>query len=242
MARRPIPSVAGDFSLVVSFLKDHGIVTSTPPVTLIETARKIHRATFSLILWRFRLKGLPDHGRVFIEEIASDALQILPQVLMGYGKSAKLLTRGIVENTLRHVYFSDHPIEFQRMNRESKWYVRIDELFDYAKIHPALLRTEPRFDAISRLSALHSELSAGIHGRQVRDLEMRVALNKITYSAGTARTEAQLIERCAESANFLLAVFHRASMASFQLEDRQIILHTMPPRARSLWSEMVSVQ
>src|SRR5258707_11561346 len=127
----------------------------------------MHRATFNLILWRFRLSGLPTHGQVFIEEIASDALQILPQILMGYGKTAKLLTRGIVENTLRHLYFSDHPIEFGRMNSEPKWYVKMEELFEYAKIHPILRQTERKFDAMSRLSSLHSELSAGVHGRQV---------------------------------------------------------------------------
>ncbi len=56
------------------------------------------------------------------------------------------------------------------MNREPKWYVRLEDLFDYAKIHPAFLRTESRFDAINRLASLHSDLSAGVHGRQVQDL------------------------------------------------------------------------
>ena len=237
MAKRATPSVADDFASVLSFLKGRGIVSDPPSTTLVENAKRIHRVTYSLILWRFRLKGLPNHGRVFVEEIASDALQILPQILMGYGKTAKLLTRGIVENVLRHVYFSDHPVEFERMNRESKWYVSVGDLFDYAKIHPILMRTEKAFDAINRLSALHGELSAGIHGRQVRDLEMRVALNKIAYSDQAATKEAQLTERCAASANFLLAVFHRKSMGHFGPEDRRTILRAMPPGARQAWTE-----
>src|SRR5271157_2200872 len=223
MAKKPIQSVAGDFALVLEFLKKRGIVPATPPNPLVESAKRIHRATYSLILWRFRLRRIPEHGQVFVEEIASDALQLLPQVLMGYGKTAKLLTRGIIENTLRHVYFSDHPIEFERMNREHKWFIRMDELFEYAKIHPALH---------------HSELSAGIHGRRVRDLEMRVALNKITFSVKAAKAEVKLIERCAESANFLLAVFHRTAVTQFQQEDRRIILRTIPPRARQVWDEV----
>src|SRR5437870_9742518 len=145
MARRPIPSVAADFASAISFLTDRGIAPTTAPAKLLENAKRIHRATFSLILWRFRLTGIPQHGKVFVEEIASDALQILPQVLMGYGKTAKLLTRGIVENTLRHLYFSDHPVEFERMNRDAKWYVRMDDLFDYIKVHPLFLQTEKKF-------------------------------------------------------------------------------------------------
>ena len=236
MARRPIPSVADDFASVISFLTDQGIVPAPAPAKLLENAKRIHRASFSLILWRFRLKRIPQHGKVFIEEVASDALQILPQVLMGYGKTTKLLTRGIVENTLRHLYFSDHPIEFERMNREQKWYVSLEDLFDYAKIHPAFLRTESRFDAISRLASLHSDLSAGVHGRQVQDLEM--PLKKIAYSPAEAAKQTQLIERCAQSANFVLAVFHQERLAHFQSEDRRIILQTIPPRGRQVWTHL----
>jgi hypothetical protein len=240
MARRPIPSIADDFASVISFLTDQGIVPAPPDAKLLETAKRIHRATFSLILWRFRLTRIPQHGKVFVEEIASDSLQILPQVLMGYDKTAKLLTRGIIENTLRHLYFSDHPIEFERMNREQKWYVGLADLFDYAKIHPAFLRTESRFDAINRLTSLHSELSAGVHGRQVQDLEMRLALQKIAYSQVGANKQVQLVEKCAQNANFILAVFHRTPMASFEQEDRRIILQTMPPKARQVWTQLVS--
>ena len=238
MAKRPIPSVAADFTSVVSFLTDKGTIPAAAPEKLLENAKRIHRATFSLISWRFRLTHIPQHGKVFIEEIASDALQILPQVLMGYGKTAKLLIRGIVENTLRHLYFADHPIEFDRMNREQKWYVGMEELLDYAKIHPAFLRAESKFDAINRLASLYSDLSAGVHGRQVQDLEMRLALEKIVYSQPEASKQTQLVERCAQSANFVLAVFHQEQLARFQLEDRRIILQTIPSQGRNVLTHL----
>jgi hypothetical protein len=174
---------------------------------------------------------------VFIEEIASDALQILPQTLMGYNKTTKLLIRGIVENILRHVYFHDHPVEFGRMNRDSKWYLTKDKLFEYALIHPLFIATEPKFDAINRLSSLYSELSAAVHGRRVRDLEMRVALNRIVYVEPETEVVAGLTERCAEAANFVLAMFHRGQIMYFEGDDRRIILRTIPPRARTIWRE-----
>jgi hypothetical protein len=177
-------------------------------------------------------------AKCFLEEIASDALQILPQVLMGYGKTAKLLSRGIIENTLRHLYFSDHPIEFERMNREQKWYLSVGDLLDYSKLHPVFLRTESKFDALSRLSSLHSDLSAGVHGRQVQDLEMRQALKKIAYSEAEANNLTRLVEECAQSANFVLATFHKDKLTHFQYEDRHIILQTIPPRGRNVWTHL----
>ena len=138
---------------------------------------------------------------------------------------------------LRHIYFADHPIEFERLNCERKWYLTIEQLCDYAKLHPVILRTEPRFDAVNQISSLYSELSAGVHGRAVKDLEMRIALQKIIYDQVTAALEANFLRRCAESTNFLLAMFHRDRVRAFQAEDRRIILRTMPVRARQLWTE-----
>ena len=234
----PAP-VRKDFEGVVAYLIKRGIIpASSQPSGLLSNARRVHRATYSLILWRFRLTGLSDTGRPFIEELASDALQILPQMLMGYEKTTKLLTRGIIENTLRHIYFSDHPIEFARMNRDQKWYLSTDSLFDYMKIHPAFLDTEPRYDGINRLSSLYSELSTGIHGRTVNDFEMRIALNKITYANNAAKKAAEQLDKCAQAATFLLAVFHRDQVRAFRTEDRQIVLRTMVPKAREVWSDI----
>lgn len=236
MAKRPLPPVADDFNGVIAFFKSRGIVPAAPAAELLASAKRLHRATYSLILWRFRLKSLPEHGQVFIEEIASDALQILPQALMGYGKTTKLLTRGVIENTLRHLYFADHPVEFARMNREKKYFLAIDELLEYLPSHWDFLETEPKFDAINRLNSLYSELSAGVHGRKVQDLEMRVALNKISFTQPAFEDHVAMVERCAEASNFLLATFHKEQVRSFQREDRQILLGTMCPQARQVWT------
>ena len=94
MAKRPIAVVAADFSDVLAFLQERGIVPADPSAELVQTARTIHAYTYSLILWRFRLRNVPEHGNVFLEEIASDALQILPQLLMGYIKTGKVANSG----------------------------------------------------------------------------------------------------------------------------------------------------
>jgi hypothetical protein len=235
MSKPAIPMVANDFAAVIAFFQSKGIVPANPSQNLLVNAKSIHGFTFSLIIWRFRLKSLPTHASVFIEEIASDALQLLPQILMGYSKTAKILTRGIIENTLRHIYFSDHPVEFARMNGSRKWFLTIEDLFDYAKQHPSFTDTEQQFGALADLKSLHSDLSAGIHGRAVTDLEMRVALSKISYDDVAARREVESLRKTSEATNFLLAIFHKAQVAKFQREDQSTILRSMPPRAREIW-------
>jgi hypothetical protein len=242
MARHAALSLTDDLRKVTAFFQDLDLIPSPPSGTIVEVVRRIHASTYSLILWCFRMRGLTPHAKPFIEEIASDALQILPQVLQGYGKTVKLLVRGLIENTLRHVYFSDHPVEFQRMNQDGRWFITTTDLFAHAKTHPRFTVAERRFDAINRLSTLYSDLSAGVHGQAVADLEMRVSLEKIRYSDFAARKDAKIIEQCACATNFVLAVFQGQRVAKFQPEDQLIIFQTMPPRARKAWRESLQVQ
>ncbi len=239
MGRPAIPTVTKDFDNVLAFFIKKGITKASPGTELISAARRMHRATFSLVLWRFRLTGIPNHGRVFIEEIASDALQILPQALMGYNKTTKMLTRGVVENCIRHIYFADHPIEFWRMNREAKWYRTLEDLFEYALVHPTFIDIEKRFDAINKLKNLYNELSAGVHGRRVQDLEMRTALNKIAFSKGEFDKNLALAERCAEATNFALVMFHAERVRGFQREDKQILLSTIRRKGRQVIAGLI---
>lgn len=233
--RSSAPGLEKDFAEVVEFLKSEGILPQRPTSQQLAVAKKLHAASYSLILWRFRIGRLPEHRRVFLHEIASDALQILPQALMGYGKTTVLLIRSVIENLGRHIYFSDHPIEFQRANMERKWYMAIGEYFDYLKNHPAFLQTERNFDAINRLKSLYDELSAEIHGRKVVHLEMRRALRDIAFDQALFDKQVRFLKRCAEASNFLLLVFHHDRVTSFPQESKQIILRTIPPEARRVW-------
>jgi hypothetical protein len=121
------------------------------------------------------------------------------------------------------------------MNRAEKWYLSIDELCEYAKNHPQFVKTEPSFDALSRISSLYSDLSAGVHGRTIRDLEMRSALKKIKFDPAVASADAEIARKCSAAVNFLLAIFHHSRVRKFAVGDRSFILRTMPRAARTVW-------
>ena len=195
MSRKRHNNSDADFENVTDFLKRRGSLAQPVTPNMLTVARKIHRHTYSLILWKFRLEKLPAHGQVFIDELASDALQILPQVLSGYNKSSKLLTRGIIENVVKHVYFCDHPVEFARMHLPKKWYITVSELFDYMKHHPAFDDTRDKFDAVANLAGIYSELSEFVHGGTVRHLEMKEALEEIAVEIVAADLQEGLLRR-----------------------------------------------
>lgn len=123
------------------------------------------------------------------------------------------------------------------MNREAKWFMTIDALIEYGKAHPTFFEIGDQYSVFNNVSSLYSELSAGVHGRTVRDLEMKTALGRLTYDEATAVKLANALVKTAEATNFVLAMLHRAQMERFQSEDKKIILRSMPSLARRIWRE-----
>ena len=81
------------------------------------------------------------------------------------------------------------------------------------------------------------ELSAGIHGRTVSDLETRVALQKIKYDDAMGKRHVEAVQQCAASTNFVLAIFHKAKVQAFAADDRRIIVRSMSKPAHEAWSD-----
>lgn len=226
-----------DFKEVLDFFVERGIVRKDADPKLVEIAKIIHKCTYGMVLWRFRLSNRPIHASIFLDELSSDALQILPQILMGYNKTTCLLIRSVLENALRHVYFSDHPVEFQRLNRDRKWYVSTDFLMEYSKSHYDFVLTEQKFDCLSQISSLYSEMSEYVHGRAPRNLQLHDALSSIEFDSELALKLASNVEKCSQAVTFLLAIYHRVEVRSFSLSDRRFLLRLMPAKARQVWTD-----
>lgn len=238
MSRTSASQQQNDFKEVTYFFQKRGIIPEPCPNEIIRFAKSTHKAVYSLVFWRFRLRRIPIHGSVFLDELASDALQVLPQSLMGYNKAANLLIRGVIENALRHIYFSDHPVEFARLNNTKKWYVSIEDLFEYLHNHPLFIETRQSFDAPANLKSCYSELSEYVHvseyvhGRTVGHLQLKKAFEHLVFDYECSERVSALLSRSAESVNFLMAVFHSEQVSKLPSDDRAIYLQTLNSTAR----------
>jgi hypothetical protein len=227
-----IRNCAGDYRRVIEFLQARGLIPASPAAGMLSSLRKLHAATHGLILWRFCIRGLRPHAAVFLDEVASDALQIIPQALGGYRKPTVLLIRSAVENVVRHLFFSDHPVEFERANSARKWYPQVSELFDYLARHPIFEPLEPRFDGVKRLRRVYDDLSAEIHGRTVRHMETRRALAEIRFDQAVFEAQVAHVLRAAEATNFLLLSFHQARVRRLPADMRTILLGPISRKGR----------
>lgn len=230
-ARRSSEAIlSADLAEVLAYLGMVGLSESAS-----RSIKRIHKLTFSLVLWRYCVKGMSGHAKVFVDELASDALHVIPLVARGFRKPTLLALRGILEASLRHIYFADHPVEFWRSNNET-WFIEPRELFDYARAHPVLGPAEERFDAIARARALYRELSSSVHGEAVKSMQLNKSLAALRPSEALLDYVATLTARTVVTANFLLAVFQAVRFSRMAPEHRQIIVMTLPKAARRVIS------
>ncbi len=192
-----------DFSETLVLLQSRTMAQTSLTQPEVKKLRSLHHAIYSLCIWDHFVK-VDDNGQVFLGEIASDAMQITPHVLCGFRRSSMLLARSIIENTLRHIYFTDHPVEFERANRDSKFYLSAEQLFDYCRNYVHFLYCEERFQALSKLRSLYSTLSAAVHGARVADLSLHAALKSITFDPSSLDGQVKHVVSVAKSCNFLM--------------------------------------
>lgn len=237
MARK-ILTVESDFLSVMNRLRSQGDLAVSFNAQWLGHYRSIHKLSFSLIWWKFRIQAKSVHRKVYVSEMASDALQILPMVSVGYFKAACLLCRGVIENCLRHIYFSDHPVEFQRLNMEKEWYVSVRQLFDYLAEHPQLSHLRDSYDAYADLKSTYSDLSTVVHGTKLQHMQLHAGLMQIKPSINQAKLIEQHLKKVSQAVNFLFVAYHTTVFRRRTLDDREIILSVLPSSAKNAISRL----
>src|SRR5258708_33929582 len=82
-------------------------------------------------------------------------------------------------------------------------------------------RTKIRCDRTAK--SLYSDLSGGVHGRTVHDLEMRSALRKIYYEPAAAAKEVERLRTYTAAVHFRLAISHADKIRTLEPQSRRIV-------------------
>lgn len=114
----------------------------------------------------------------FYTEMQSDALTSQVLIMTGASRSALKSLRSVIENFIRSIYYTDHPIEYRQWEI-GKHRPTFKSFFDYFETHPDLV---DRSSGILNLSILHAtwkELSQAVHA-SAKTERMSDSNNKIS--------------------------------------------------------------
>lgn len=103
--------------------------------------KKHHKSIYSIALILTKLKKdiTEENKVVFLSEILSDLLTITKLSFLGFENPSQIVLRRIIENFYNHVYYTDHPIEYEHLNLGKNEYMPIDKLKTYFDTHPKFL-------------------------------------------------------------------------------------------------------
>jgi len=205
----PNAFVSKDYEDFRFYLERHNLFPKTWNKKLENNLKRMHRVVYSFALWDFSFSKRDEHKKSFIREIRSESVQIIPLLLLGYVKPVKFLERSIIENTLRQIYFYDHPVEYQFLKNKEKYFIKIKELIDYAKDHPKLEGKIEEFKIIPKLYDRYAKLSQHVHSRASVGMELKKSLAKIKFDEDYFIAYGKEFYNCGENINLLLSIFHK---------------------------------
>ncbi|WP_175689714.1 hypothetical protein [Burkholderia anthina] len=120
---------------------------------------------------------LPAHRRIFLQEIASDAIHLVHVLVGGDARGARFYLRSVIENFWRHHYFRDHPVEYGWLHTRSKYFLEMKTLREHCGWLDCFQgKINPLFGDLSRL---YGELSTAVHSTSSKTLVLRQALDDI---------------------------------------------------------------
>ena len=233
-----LAQVNEDLAETLAMLQVRTIAPVAMTAPILKTLLSMHHAVYSLCIWSHFVK-VEEHGQLYLREIASDAIQIEPHVLSGFSRTSMLLARSIIENTLRHIYFTDHPVEFERANRDVKFYLSAEELFEYSRNYIHFAEPEVRFQPLSKLRNEYRSLSATVHGGRVNDLSLHKALKTVVFDPADLDAQVGHVKAVAEACNFLLLIFHKNRSGKIPAPLRKVIMMTLAPKGRKVVQGLV---
>lgn len=106
--------------------------------------KKHHKSIYALalILTKLKKEEKDENKVVFLAEILSDLLTVTKLSFLGFENPALIVLRRAIENFYNHIYYTDHPVEYEHLNLGKNEYTPIDKLKLYFDTHPIFAGSE----------------------------------------------------------------------------------------------------
>lgn len=175
-------------------------------------------------LWTQKLSTSPEWALIYLYQLRSDTIRLIPSLVMGCQRSLHLFERACIEDFLRYVYFYDHKIEHILVQDYPKKYQNFTFLLDWLKGYPSLAGYEETVSTnCGNLTARYSEVSRTIHATTLGDQNLSDNLKALQKPLEHPIRELRLMKSIFKSIFYLLSLFHLDLFNSFSLDERALI-------------------
>jgi hypothetical protein len=214
-----------DFSRVKTQLQTKFNILLDP--TLEARLRRLHKTVFCMCSLQYEFCKIEPDRMDFLKELRSDYVHALIQFTLGIKKATVLFMRASIEDTLRHIFYNEHPVELFLLNESSDNRMKIDELFQYIRKHPSYRRLQSIDEVVNYLSIQYSETSKLIHGSSAKHLQLHRTISEVKLKDAEMDSMIDDIEKLADNLMTLLILFHKRSFDKIHPEPKRLILSSL---------------
>jgi hypothetical protein len=213
-----------DFQRFVKGLEAKGGINDDNRSSL-RSFRKIHDITYVIAIWEEKLTTFfqEENQYFFVSDLKSDLVQLMTIVLVGHKKSTALLLRSAIENTLKHLFFYHHPIEFIQY-RAGNYPCKLEDLSRYARDHPFIGQKVSESKVIDQLVSRYKELSKRVHGRNTPHQELAENLESIRFDPIFFEEILHGVNELGNAVGFIFYLFHVDLRRQFRADEREYVL------------------
>jgi hypothetical protein len=195
--------------------------------------KKHHKSIYAIALILTKLnKEVKDENKiVFLAEILSDILMVTKLAFLGFENPALITVRRLIENFYNHIYYSDHPIEYEQLNLGKNEYTPIDKLKLYFDVHPIFNESEDinLKDFNQSLFNEYHKLCKIVHSKGISSMNLSKCLQDLTYEFDINYFVKQLIN-IELFIIYLTYKFHKE--LKFTATEKSIIVNLIPSNKR----------
>lgn len=235
MIDMPLNFLEKDFEDLKKFLIKKRLISTDEPTEILIDLKHVHKVCYSFALWDHNLAKIKYNGRVFLKEIKSDAIQSIPLLLLGFKKPVSILLRGIIENSLKHVYFIDHPVEFEWLTSKFKYFPTMGDLYDYTKSHPSLKNVIEKIDIVDVLKQKYIKSSMLVHSRDVSHMQLVKSLSSIKRDEEFIKDYKSDLVDVGNVINLMFGQIHKKRFNRFNQFSQETILNCMNRKTKRIF-------
>lgn len=200
--------------------------------------KKQHKSIYCIALILTKVESQhTDRNKVdYLAEILSDCLTATKLSFLGFESSSLIVMRRAIENFYNHVFYFDHPIEYEHLNLGRNEYTPIDKLKLYFDTHPIFKDVEkhPIIDYNQMLFNEYQQLCKVVHAKGQDSMNLSKNLKDLKQDFDI-KPVLELFTRIEVYIVYLLFRFHRS--IKFTHAEISIITSVVPIEKRSSLTE-----
>jgi len=194
----------------------------------------LHKRLFSLGELKYQLKIQDNERMDFLDELHSDIVYVMITAILGLKKSLFLSIRGCIEDTIRHIYYKDHPVEFLILNKAGDSQISVADNFAYLQKHPSLEKPKKLCDLINDLHSFYGISSRYVHSSSLQHFQLSKSVSSIKFTDAEFKKQILDLGSILEKLIVILIIFHRSLFDNISVPSKRMILQSVSSTNKKL--------